>query len=346
MLLSTASLYAVVEVRSFADSLIQRSLPLTMALKYLLYFTPGMLKVIMPIASVVAALITLGILCRANEDTAMKAAGVSIFRISLPILLVTAVLCGCYFVIQDYVAPWTNQQAAQLRDEIEGRVSSVAIGGTRWLFGKDHRLYGYGDYEPDRKILQDVSVLELKDDPFRIRKRLWAPRVEWRGDSWVAHAGWTRGFKGDEEPYAGLSDTPLKWAETPDDFARHERSLVQSGRLAEELNFVALRRHIRKMKNSGYDTTRLRVSLYEKLAFPVAPLVMVLIGLPFAFRAGRRGSLYGMGIALLLVILYWSTFAVTSALGHEQILPPLLAAWAPNLLFTLTGGYLLLSTRS
>ena len=82
--------------------------------------------------------------------------------------------------------------------------------------------------------------------------------------------------------------------------------------------------------------------LHRKVAQALAPVVMVLLGLPFAFRVGRRGSLYGIGVALLLVLVYWATFAVFNALGLETLLPPAIAAWAPNAIYALVGTYLLL----
>jgi LPS export ABC transporter permease LptG len=346
VLLSASALYQIVEAQSLMEAISEHNQPMSLALKYLAYFTPGMLKVITPIACLVAVMITLGTMARANEDTALKAAGISIFRISAPLIIATAGLSLMYFLVQDYVAPYTNRKASFVRDEIEGRVSSATVAGTRWVFGKDSRLYAYGDYNTATKTLQGVSAIQLAHDPFRIRRRIQAPRVQWSSRGWIAARGWEREFRGDEEPYRTLKATVLSWPELPDDFARQERSLLSSERLAEEMSFFSLWSHVRKMQNSGYDTTRLSVSLYEKLAFPAAPLVMVLIGLPFAFRSGRRGSLYGLGIALGLVIVYWSLFAVSSALGEQALLPPFLAAWSPNLMFALAGGYLFLSTRS
>jgi LPS export ABC transporter permease LptG len=346
VLLSASALYEIVEAQGLMEAISEEHQPMSLALKYLAYFTPGMLKIVTPIACLVAAMITLGTMARANEDTALKAAGVSIFRISAPLLFVTLGLSFGYFLVQDYVAPYTNRKASYVRDEIEGRASSATVSGTRWVFGRDNRLYAYGDYNTATRTLQAVSVLQLAHDPFRIRRRVMSPRVSWGARGWVADSGWEREFKAEEEPYRPLENSVLSWPETPDDFARQERSLLSTERLAEEMSFFALWSHIRKMENSGYDTTRLSVSLYEKLAFPAAPLVMVLIGLPFAFRAGRRGSLYGLGIALGLVIVYWSLFAVSSALGEQSLLPPFLAAWSPNLMFALAGGYLFLSTRS
>ena len=85
---------------------------------------------------------------------------------------------------------------------------------------------------------------------------------------------------------------------------------------------------------------------HSKFAFPFAPLVMVLLGLPFAFKVGRRGSLYGVGVALLLVLVYWATLATFNALGLERILDPVIAAWTPNILFGLIGTYLMLYIKT
>jgi lipopolysaccharide export LptBFGC system permease protein LptF len=132
----------------------------------------------------------------------------------------------------------------------------------------------------------------------------------------------------------------------PANFARRELSLTSSGNLPDQMSLARLKEQIRSLEDSGYDTTRLQVSYFAKLAHPLTPLVMALLGLPFAFRIGRRGSLYGIGVALLLVIVYWATFAVFNALGLETLLPPAIAAWAPNILYSLLGLYLLLYVRT
>ena len=347
VLASVLTLYSVIEIKNLLDSLLERQLPLTIALQYLFYLVPGMLKVLLPITSAVAAVVTLSTFCASHEDTALKAAGISIFRLSAPLFLVTLLICAAYFVIQDYVTPYTNHKAAAIQDFIEGRASSTSESGTRWVFGKDTRLYGYSDYDARARAVENITAIDLDPKSFEVQRRLWASQVQWKSGVWIAQRGWQRDFDAQgEKDYRVLEDTPVRLRETPEDFDRQERSLLGSGRLAEEMSFVALRQHIRRIRFSGFDTDHLRVALYEKLAFPVAPLVMVLIGVPFALRTGRRGSLYGLGIALVLVIAYWACFAISNALGQEGILPPLLSAFSPNILFALTGGYFFLSTRS
>jgi len=112
------------------------------------------------------------------------------------------------------------------------------------------------------------------------------------------------------------------------------------------MSLEELRDQIDSLALGGYDTTRLEVAWHAKLARPLTPLVMVLLGLPFAFKVGRRGSLYGVGVALALVIVYWAAYAVSNALGLEAMLSPPLAAWAPNILFAGIGSYLMLYIKT
>ena len=132
----------------------------------------------------------------------------------------------------------------------------------------------------------------------------------------------------------------------PENFASRERRLRDRGDLSEQLSVEELRSEIRELESSGYDTTHLRVSYHGKWSQAFTPLVMVVLGLPFAFRIGSRGSLYGIGVALLLVLVYWAVFAIFNALGLEAFLDPIVAAWAPNVIFTLLGAYLLLYVRT
>ena len=121
------------------------------------------------------------------------------------------------------------------------------------------------------------------------------------------------------------------------------RNKAEYGRV---LTLAEITDRITDLTERGYDVTSLRVAWHGKFAGSVRPFVMVLLGLPFAFRGGRKGSLYGIGIALMLAILYWSVFSGFNALGLESLLEPVLAVWAPNVLFSLLGVYLLLFVRT
>jgi lipopolysaccharide export LptBFGC system permease protein LptF len=108
------------------------------------------------------------------------------------------------------------------------------------------------------------------------------------------------------------------------------------------MRYEELRAHVASLEARGLDVTKLRVQLEKKLAFPTVGLVMTLIGVPFAFVVGRKGALYGIGLSIVIAIVYWGCLGIFEALGSNALLPSLLAAWAPNLLFGAAGLYLML----
>jgi len=113
---------------------------------------------------------------------------------------------------------------------------------------------------------------------------------------------------------------------------------------SQEMNFGQLDRYIRDLRQSGFDTMRLRVALWHKLAYPLVAVVMAMLAVPFALSMGRRGSLTGIAVAIGVAITYLTIDGLFGAMGNVNYLPAPLAAWSSDVLFGLTGGYLLLRT--
>jgi LPS export ABC transporter permease LptG len=320
-------------------------------MNYFKYFAPGKLILILPVACLVAGVVAFTLLGRSGELTAMKASGVSMRRAMAPVLVATMALCAVLFVVQDRIAPVTNQRAQEAKDRIQGkppRTYGLSVGG-RWTFGTGGRyLYHYRLYDPDHQTFQGLSVFTLDRSAPRVTEHRFASVAKWSGTTWLLERGWYRTFPADKSvgAFRTFEDGERCALDPPENFARREITLMSGGDLPDQMNILELRKQIETLQDSGYDITRLEVAFYAKLAHPVTPLVMVLLGLPFAFQVGRRGSLYGIGVALVLVIVYWATFAVFNALGFETVLPPFLAAWAPNILYGLLGSYLLLYVKT
>jgi LPS export ABC transporter permease LptG/LPS export ABC transporter permease LptF len=349
-LLSGYVVYSIVELKSLLDGVFQNDQPISLVLDYFKYFAPGMFNLVLPISCLVGSVVAFTVLGRTGELTAMKASGISMHRATLPVLLLTLGLCGVYFLVQDRIAPVTNRKAQQIKDEIFNRAPRTyglpAEG--RWTFGSEGRLYHYRLYDPDQKTFQGLSVFTLDRSSMRILDQRYAALARWNGVHWDLGNGWLRTFpdNGAVGTYTAYEQDPSVPLDPPDTFARRELGLASGGDLPEQLSVTELAEQIRVLQEGGYDTTRLEVAYFSKWAHPATPLVMVLLGLPFAFRIGRRGSLYAIGVALILVIVYWATFAIFNALGLETLLPPFLAAWAPNMVFAILGGYLMLYIRS
>ena len=112
------------------------------------------------------------------------------------------------------------------------------------------------------------------------------------------------------------------------------------------MDFVELRDYIRDLKGSGQSVPQLEVALYNKIAYPVITLVMALVALPFAFRLGRQGALYGIGLSLVLGVVLMIFLSVFGALGENSILPPVVAVWSPSGIFAIFSLYLFLGVRT
>jgi lipopolysaccharide export LptBFGC system permease protein LptF len=218
-----------------------------------------------------------------------------------------------------------------------------------WAFGpQGERLYHYRVYDSDREEFQGLRVFTLDRSLPRILDHRFSERARWRGNHWELEASWRLTFQRHGTGIDQQTEEQLTRAELdpPDHFAGRELNLTAASRYTAEMTLPEINEQIETLSNRGYDVTHLHVAYHGKLSQAVTPVVMVLLGLPFAFRVGRRGSLYGIGVALLLVLVYWATYAIFNALGLESLLDPRVAAWAPNALFGMVGLYLILYVRT
>jgi LPS export ABC transporter permease LptG/LPS export ABC transporter permease LptF len=349
-LASTYVVYAIVELKYLLDGAIENRQPLTLLLAYFQYLTPGMFGWTLPISCLLGSVVAFTLMARSGELTAVLSSGVSLRRVTVPVLVITLVLCALLFLVQNDVAPATNQKAQQLKDDILGRAPrtyGLSPGG-RWTLGTEGRLYHYRHYDAETQTFQGLSVFTIDRRRPAILDHRFGESARWEDGRWVLGPGWHLAFDpdGESQSYEVTEAGETLVMDPPENFARKERTLEAHGDYLAQLSLAELREQIEDLRVSGYDTTRLEVDYQGKLAHPLTPLVIVLLGLPFAFRIGRRGSMYGVGVALLLVIVYWSVMAVFLALGQESLLPPILAAWAPNVLFSILGLYLILHVRT
>jgi LPS export ABC transporter permease LptG len=348
-LASTYLVYAIVEVKYLLDGAIENRQPLTLILSYFQYLTPGMFNLILPISCLIGSVVAFTLMARSGELTAVLSSGVSLRRVTVPVLLITLLLCVVLFLVQDNVVPISTQKAQQLKDQIFGRVprSYGLSPGGRWSLGSEGRLYHYRHYDGETRTFQGLRVFTIDRDTPAIRDHRFGESARWENGRWILGPGWHMAFAANGDSQFELTeDGATILMDPPENFAEKQRTLEARDDYIAQLDIAELREQIESLRVSGYDTTRLEVDFQRKLAHPFTPFVIVLLGLPFAFRIGRRGSMYGIGVALLLVIVYWAIMAVFLALGHESLLPPILAAWAPNVLFSILGLYLILHIRT
>jgi len=312
--------------------------------EYLLNVSPYFLYNMAPLAVLLAVLITLGVMQRSNEITAIKATGISIYRIIIPLMVACAAVAGCLFFADQFYLPHANQRQDALRNQIKGNPAQTYLNPDRkWIFGEHSNIYYYQLFDSERNQFGRLSQFQFDPVTFQLTQRIYSDRAHWEETlhTWVCTQGWERDFRGPAiENYHTFDVATFPGVNEPPTYFKKE--VKQSS----EMNSEELRRYIRDLQQSGFDVVRLRVQLEKKFAFPSIALVMAVLAIPFALQAGRRGTVTGVATAVGIAIMYWTVSGLFEAMGNISQLPPFLAAWSPDLIFALLGGYMILKVQT
>ena len=314
-------------------------------LEYFWYATPQFAYYVLPIAALVATLVTVGLLTRSSELTVMKACGISLYRAALPIFVISLVWSGVLFGMSESILARANRRAEAINHEIRiGTPNTVDVMNRRWVVGKNGSIYHYLSFEPERDEFGSLSVYDFRGRPWHLVRRTFvehATFAEGRG-IWNGERVWVRDLVSTADDGSALVTSevqPLAFLEPPDYFETEPPD-------AELMNVRELGTYVDELSASGFDVVQLVVALHRKISFPFVTLVLTLIAVPFAVTMGPRGALYGVGVGISIACSYWIVMSVFGAIGSAGLLAPMLAAWAPNLLFGASATYLLLTVRT
>ena len=346
-LLSLAGLLGIIYIAAFvdvSDKLFKGMVtPLTI-LEYFRYSTPEWLYYVIPLAVLLSALVTIAMLTKNSELIVMKACGISLYRVAAPMFLVSLIVGGGMFVLQETILGPSTRRADELKSIIRGNnPQNLDLLSNRWLVGANGRFYHYLSLDPQSHVLTGLDVYELTPRMTRLIRRTFADTASIApgpaDNIWQIHRGWDREF--DEQ--GNVRSTPLvavrRTLESADYFGTKEPNPRFMG-------YSELRKYTDKLRAGGFAILEQQVALARKLAFPFVTLIMTLLAVPFASTIGRSGAMGGVGVGIALAISYWTLISVFAALGAGGALSPMLAAWAPNLLFGAAALYLLLTVRT
>jgi LPS export ABC transporter permease LptG/LPS export ABC transporter permease LptF len=339
--LGMLGLFYIATFIDLSDKLFKGMATGTQLVLYMWYSTPQYVYYLLPISALISTLITVGLLTKSSELIVMRACGISLYRVAAPLLALGMVWSCGLFGLEESMLAKANRQAERLKHIMRGgSPRTFDVMNRQWVAGKDGQLYHYNFFDPKENLLNDLSIYEFDDLTWRISRRTYATQAVWRHNEWDADRGWIRDF----DEITGNSQykpfTKRALGLEPIEYFRTEQPS------ADRMSFTDLRRYISELRTSGFDVVPYVVALHRKVSFPFVTIVMTLIGVPFAVTTGRRGALYGIGIGIFLAISYWGLFILFTAIGGAGMLTPVLAAWAPNILFLGLATYLLVSVRT
>ena len=340
ILVSYELIYLTVDFIEKIDNFLAAGVPFNRIVYFFLMSSPYILFNLAPVALLVSILISVGLLVRHNEIAAIKAAGVSIYRLALPILGASIVVGFFMFGLSEVIIPYSSAKAnviwsvevTKKQDTSTGRFENV------WFKGEGI-IYNFRVYDSRANTLTGVSLYRI-NKKFSLRERIEATEARWVNDRWVFYDGVVKTYhQNGQLEVKSFDKAVFDLPEMPQDFMKSTRS-------AEEMDFRSLYQYANQIEAEGHNPVRYRVDLHLKIAFPLICLVMAMIGLPLAFWSEK-----GVGIALSIAIgvgisfVYIVFLGLSRSLGYTGLLTPIIAAWLPNLFFLPLGFMLFYLVR-
>ena len=341
LVLCFVGLYLIIDFFEKIKMFLSNSATPSQMASFFLFNVPMIISLTLPAAVLLSALITFGNLSKHGEIVAMKANGISLYRTTLPLILFGCGVCVVAFLFSEFITPFTNHKADYiLKVEVQ---KQRELGGFKrnqiWYRGRNG-IYSFKAFDPEKKIIQGVTINYLNDQ-FEMTLRVDAQSAEWKDGRWVfSEVMMTRFPQSDFPLVERLPTAVIDLPEKPADFMIAQKE-------ADKMGYFELRKYIGKLQSDGYDATRYRADLHGKVAFSLVSIILVIIGASFSLRSERSGGVtQSIGAGIVIGFSYWLVFAFTMSLGRSGTLPPFLAAWLANILFSALAVALFLRVRT
>ncbi len=344
LLVTFVAIFHIFEFFQLLSDIIRNGIGVKTILQYHLFLTPRLIYDFTPIGVLAAVLVVFAILSKHNEITAFKACGISAHRLAVPILTACLCLSGGLFAFDHFWVPDSDRRQDQLRSVIKGKPPQTYLRPDRkWINTEHNRIYYYEYFDPASRLMSGVNVYEIDPTPFRLKRHIFAKRARWEPtlNKWEFLNGWYVDIQGTRTTRfdAFTSKYFSELEEKPDYFLREAKQ-------SRQMNFEELQSYIADLQKKGFDTVSLQVQLNKKFSVPMFAFIMAMVSIPFAFLAGNRGAMAGVGVSLALAIAYWSVDKLFEQVGALGQLPPQMAAWSPDVIFSLAGLYFLVRMRT
>jgi lipopolysaccharide export system permease protein len=329
-LVAVLLVFIVIDAMEKIDDFIDKQAAWGIIVIYYVYFVPEIIKLIIPVAMLLASLFVTARLSTQNELTAMKSAGVSLYRIMLPFVAVALMVSAAAVYFNGWIVPLANQKKFAIERAYLHKDIVTASGANIYIQDSRTRILSIGYFDDSRNVASRVSIQDFSPaDPTVMVERVDAVTMMWDSSAggWVLNGGTRRWFdNGKERLEQFVAQSPGVLHFNPEDLRKKQEK-------PDEMDYYTLQEFIRNQENAGQDAARWRVDFYSKVSFPFASVIVVLFGVPFASQKRRGGVGVQLGISLLICFIYLIFMKVSQVFGYNGDINPLLTAWLANILF-------------
>jgi lipopolysaccharide export system permease protein len=316
------------------DDFMSSEVPFVLTAAYFIYKIPYVIVQMMPVATLISVIILFCIMIKNNEIVAMKACGMNVIRPLLSVVIMSLIVSFFVFWVSESVVPVANSKSTKIwRGEVRKKELSSFYGGNQIWCRSGDAIYWIKHFDKSKNIMLRPTFYFFGKE-FELSKRIDGKIGIWENGVWKIREGIIQEIYGDGDyKLAKFDELYLDIPETPETFVKVARS-------PDDMSYHELKRFAEEVQQEGYDNTQYIVDLNTKRAFPLISFILAIIGIPLAFRLQRRGLPLAITAGIGLCFLYIMTMSFSKSLGASGALPPLIAAWAANLIFLFLGLHL------
>ncbi len=333
-LLSFICIFLIIDLTEKVDDFLDAQVPASIIIKYYISFTPDIMKLMTPVAMLLAALFVVGRMSGNQELAAMKSGGVSLYRFLAPFLVVGIVVSALSVYLNGWIVPYSNQTKYYIERTYLHRGGSPSQRFNLFFQVGPSQIVSVNYFDIQSRTASKLSILEFADSNRTVViHRYDAPHMRWSDRTEGQKEGWTL-QRGTHQNTLDLNSPIVAYDSLfvgtlgllPDDIEKKQRK-------PDEMVYEDLAAFIQSQRQAGQDVSRWLVDYHAKLAFPFASIIMILFGVPFASARQRTGAALGFGIAVAVTFIYLAFTKISQVFGYNGDLDPLLTAWLANIIF-------------
>ena len=336
-------IFIIVDLIEHLDRFIDNSVPIPIVLKYYFFTLPWFVNIALPMATLIATVFSVGLMVKRNEWTAMKATGISLYRIAFPLMIVGLVLSYISYQFDNNLVSLGNEKRFSIERKYQKKKSIRKNKILRDVFLQKEKSkhIALSRYDTIKKSANGITIINLKEGI--LFQRIDAKSMNWIDSVslWSISKYSIRSFNSsgmETQVNISVGDTLLSLSLKPEDISQGFKS-------PEELNYSELTERIALLKENGVKTTRWEIEQHFKISFAFTNLIVILFGLPLVVMKSKGGLSFGAGMSVFVIFGYYAFIKFGQSLGYKEVLDPLSAAWIGNFVFSIGGLILLFCAR-
>ena len=335
-ILGFLSIFLIVDLIENLDRFMDNKVPSRLVLEYYVYTIPYFISIGLPMAVLISTVFSLGSIVKRNEWTAMKASGISIYRVALPLMICGLILSGGSFILDNKLVAYGNEKRFEIdRDHVKRKSRHKLKNTLKNIFLQKNvsTHISLSKYYIKKASGHDLTLVDLGQST--IRERIDAKKINWDSDSskWAISEYSIRQFDEnglEKNVIIGVTDTIIDLGFSPTE-------IQQQARKPDELDYYRLTERISELKDNGVDTVKWEVTRYIKVSFAFTNLIVILCGIPLVVLKEKNSLSFGAGSSVFVIFGYYAFIKFGQSLGFKGVITPLLSAWIGNLVFIAAG---------